>query len=129
MDRTTDGQGEISTFPLAALQELNAWCWQGSQAEDGTRRTTPADTAARIPSFAGLLDALAGRVGMNIPLKSNPTAVMLAEVCRLFHHHNLYPSGYVVTGRKLPVSREQQKFRRWLRALAGDGADCEARAL
>ncbi|MCF7689342.1 MAG: glycerophosphodiester phosphodiesterase [Cephaloticoccus sp.] len=95
VDRTTDGRSEISTIPLAALRELNASWWEGSHAEDGFRRTTPADPAARIPTFAELLDAFAGRVGMNIHLKPNPSAAMLAEVCRLFHRHNLYASGYI----------------------------------
>ena len=98
VDRTTDGHGEISHLPLAAIKELNASWWEGSHAEGGFRRTTPAEVSYRIPTFSELLDALSGRVGMNIQIKSNPPPEMLAETCRLFQHHNLYASAYFCVG-------------------------------
>jgi glycerophosphoryl diester phosphodiesterase len=98
VDRTTDGQGEISSLPLDAIKELNASWWQGSHAEDGFRRTSPAHPAARIPTFVELLDAFAGRIGMNIQIKANPPAAMLAETCRLFRQFNLYASAYLSMG-------------------------------
>ena len=95
VDRTTDGHGEISALPLAAIKELSASWWEGSHAEDGQRRSSPADAASRIPTFVECLDAFAGRVGMNIHIKSNPPEEMLAEICRLFRQHNLYASAYL----------------------------------
>jgi len=95
VDRTTDGHGEISSMPLAAIKELNASWWEGSHAEDGFRRTSPFSESAQIPTFAELLEVFAGRVGMNIQIKSNPPPKMLAAVCRLFRHHRLYASAYL----------------------------------
>ena len=95
VDRTTDGKGEVSSLPLAAIKELNASWWEGSHAEDGYRLGSPADASSRIPTFAELLATFSGRVGMNIQIKSNPPPKMLAEVCRLFRHHHLYASAYL----------------------------------
>lgn len=98
VDRTTDGAGEVASLPLAQIKELNASWWEGSQVEDGFRRDTPAEENSTIPTFAEYLDAFAGRVGMNIQVKSPPPAEMLAEICRLFKQHNLYASGYLSMG-------------------------------
>lgn len=94
VDRTTDGHGEISAHSLAEAKALNASWWAGSHADGGQRRVTPAEASATIPTFAELLDAFAGRVGLNIHVKATPP-LMLAEVCRLFRRHNLYASAYL----------------------------------
>lgn len=99
VDRTTDGQGEVTAHTLAQIKALNASWWEGSQVEDGFRRTTPTDDHVTIPTFAEFLDAFAGRAGLNIQVKSPPPPEMLAEICRLFRHHNLYESAYLSMGR------------------------------
>jgi glycerophosphoryl diester phosphodiesterase len=99
VDRTTDGTGEVTSLSLAKIKELNASWWEGSQVEDGFRRESPAEQNSTIPTFAEYLDAFAGRVGMNIQVKSPPPAEMLAEICRLFKHHNLYETAYLSMGR------------------------------
>jgi len=99
VDRTTDGMGEISAFTLAEAQQLNASWWQGSHAEGGARRTAPAEADSRIPTFAQFLERFAGRAGLNLQVKSPPPPEMLAEICRLFRHHQLYSSAYLSMGR------------------------------
>lgn len=95
VDRTTDGHGDVAAHSLSQIKELNASWWDGSHVEDGQRLNSPADSNAKIPTFSEFLDNFAGRVGLNIQVKSPPPFELLVEVCRLFRYHNLYKSAYL----------------------------------
>ncbi|MFH1086452.1 MAG: glycerophosphodiester phosphodiesterase family protein [Chloroflexota bacterium] len=56
--RTTDGQGAVVALPLGALRALDAGAWFG-----------PAFRGERIPLLGEVLDAVGGRLRLNIEIK------------------------------------------------------------
>lgn len=68
VDRTTDGQGEVRELPWSTLAALDAGSWLG-----------PEWAGTRLPTLDQVLDAHAGRVLIDIELKTTPDRAALAE--------------------------------------------------
>ncbi len=62
LERTTDGQGRVSETPLAALRELDAGSW-----------FAPRFRGEHIPTLEEVLEAIGGRIYLNIELKNYAT--------------------------------------------------------
>ncbi len=59
VDRTTDGSGALKNLKAAEIRSLDAGSWKG-----------PQFAGERIPTFTEVLDTFAGRVKLNIEIKS-----------------------------------------------------------
>lgn len=63
VDRTTNGQGEVSSLSLAQLKQLDAGWWKGSRF-----------TGERIPTLAETLSIMPENVWLNVHMKGGYTA-------------------------------------------------------
>lgn len=95
VDRTTDGAGRVADKTFAELRELNASCWAGAH-DTGQRLPAPAGDE-RVPAFEEALEALAGRVGLNIQVYAH-TREAQAKVVSLYAQHGLYDTGFLMLG-------------------------------
>jgi glycerophosphoryl diester phosphodiesterase len=80
LDRTTDGQGDVSKFPLAALRELNASVnFPGMVPHE------------KIPTLVEVFESFSNRVFMNLELKnySTPFDDLVPNVVGLVKEFNL----------------------------------------
>ncbi|TVQ95034.1 MAG: glycerophosphodiester phosphodiesterase [Deltaproteobacteria bacterium] len=68
IDRTTTGRGEIRDLVWPAVRDLSAGSW-----------FSPDFQEARIPLLDDVLSRYAGRVPLNVELKSDPAPLRLAE--------------------------------------------------
>ncbi|MDA8020327.1 MAG: hypothetical protein MPN21_23050 [Thermoanaerobaculia bacterium] len=64
LDRTTDGRGRVADRDLASLRELDAGAWFGANSS-GERFA-----GERIPTLGDVLDATAGRILINVEIKT-----------------------------------------------------------
>jgi glycerophosphoryl diester phosphodiesterase len=71
LERTTDGQGEVSLITLPELQKLDAGAW-----------FDPAFAGERVPTFADAL-ALCGELGLGINVEIKPCPGREAETARV----------------------------------------------
>jgi len=76
VDRTTGGTGRVDAMPLEALRSLDAGSWFG-----------PAYSGERIPLLSEVLEAVGGRIRLNIEIKlqrpgSQPIEAELAAMLR-----------------------------------------------
>jgi glycerophosphoryl diester phosphodiesterase len=71
LERTTDGQGEVSLITLVELQKLDAGAW-----------FDPAFAGERVPTFADAL-ALCGELGLGINVEIKPCPGREAETARV----------------------------------------------
>ena len=77
LERTSDGAGAVRDLPLAALRSLDAGSWKAV-----------CFAGERIPTLEEILDATAGRVGLNLELKSRRSEGLLAlSVLRIVEQH------------------------------------------
>jgi glycerophosphoryl diester phosphodiesterase len=67
LERTTDGSGTLRDRPLAELRALDAGAWKDARF-----------AGERVPTLEEALDATAGRVGLNLELKSRRSEGLLA---------------------------------------------------
>ncbi|MBI1805539.1 MAG: hypothetical protein HYR76_00645 [Ignavibacteria bacterium] len=61
LHRTTRGRGRVSEWSVAELKELSAGAWFGKKF-----------TSETIPTLPEVFDAMRGRVGINIEIKTDP---------------------------------------------------------
>lgn len=80
LDRTTDGHGEVSRFPLAALQELDAGGW-----------FDPRYRGERIPTLTQIFEEVGSRLYMNIELTNyaTPHDDLVPRVVELVRRHGM----------------------------------------
>jgi len=77
LERTTDGTGTVRDQPLSMLRSLDAGSWKD-----------PRYAGERVPTLEEALDATAGRVGLNLELKSRRTEGLLAlSALRIVEQH------------------------------------------
>ncbi|MFM7142653.1 MAG: glycerophosphodiester phosphodiesterase [Alphaproteobacteria bacterium] len=77
VERTTSGAGTVRDLPLAALRELDAGSWKDARF-----------AGERVPTLEEILDATAGRVALNLELKSRRSEALLAlSVLRIVEQH------------------------------------------
>lgn len=77
LERTTDGSGTVRDQPLAVLRSLDAGSWK-----------EPRFAGERVPTLEEALDATAGRVGLNLELKSLRAEGLLAlSALRIVEQH------------------------------------------
>ncbi len=119
VDRTTDGQGDVSRLPLAALRELDA----GSKFSDRFH-------GERIPTLEQVFESVGMRVFMNVELTNYATPIdqLVAKVAELvvrhrleervlfssFYSRNLYLARSLLPG----VPRGLLAWRGWMGAVA-----------
>lgn len=72
VDRTTNGRGEVAALPMDQLRRLDAGSWFGGEW-----------AGEKLPSLAEVLDAVGGRLKLNIELKGAAGAELEQEVVRL----------------------------------------------
>lgn len=107
LDRTSDATGSPNACTLVELKRHNFSFWKGPQVGGGRRLSQPARRAVTIPSFQELLDALAGKIGLNIQVYETEKD-LLKEICRLYREYDLYASGYLM----MSTYREAELVRR-----------------
>jgi glycerophosphoryl diester phosphodiesterase len=120
LDRTTNGQGRLADHTWNELANLNATYWSGPH-NSGQCLAQPTGREG-LPRLEDALELLAGRVGMNIQIKSSMNLDGLKRVVELYLAHQLQDSAFLM----LPTFEVAQCVRNW----ADDVAICvgEARA-
>lgn len=93
LDRTTDGIGPVAEKAWAELVDLKATYWSGSF-RGGERLTQPAGDAG-IPRLEETLALLAGRVGLNIQVKTQ-SETALRRIVDLYRQHGLEDSAFLM---------------------------------
>lgn len=81
VDRTTDGRGRVADMTLDELMRLDAGSWFGERF-----------AGERIPTLDLVFEAMAGRCGLNVELKTDGIE---ASVCALFRKYSAHGSSIV----------------------------------
>lgn len=113
LERTTTGTGRVDQQPLAALKRLNATCWDGTH-DRGRRLPAPSGTEV-IPTLEEVLEAFAGKVGLNIQVYAERPG-SLETIVRLYQQYDLRDSAFLMLGTFADAER--------VRALAPGVAIC-----
>lgn len=106
LERTTDGRGRVADHDWDELASLNATYWQGPH--DTGHRLDKTAGSDGLPRLEEALSLLAGRVGLNIQVKTASLA-MLRRIVDLHRTHGLADSAYLM----LSTFEQAAQVRAW----------------
>lgn len=94
MNRTSDLEGRPEEFDLTGLRCGNFSYYRfGVDALSGRRLKIPAYVKMQIPTFEEVLQEFRGKVGMNIQVYAEESA--LPEICRLYKAYHMQDHGFL----------------------------------
>lgn len=91
LDRTTDGNGPVSSFNISELQKLNASYWNA-----GMRLDKPMFENIRIPLFEDVLKNISPKTFLNIQVYCGDTVEGREKIAGLYRKYSLYGRAFLM---------------------------------